>query len=36
MAALPAQDTLAAYTFAVVDRALRPQAALLPREGAWS
>jgi bifunctional DNA-binding transcriptional regulator/antitoxin component of YhaV-PrlF toxin-antitoxin module len=36
MAALPAQDTLAAYTFAVVDRALRPQAALLQREGAWS
>ena len=36
LAALPGQDTLAAYTFAVVDRALRPQAALLQREGAWS
>ena len=34
LAALPGQDTLAAYTFAVVDHALRPQAALLQREGA--
>jgi bifunctional DNA-binding transcriptional regulator/antitoxin component of YhaV-PrlF toxin-antitoxin module len=33
-AALPGQDTLAAYTFTVVDHALRPQAALLQREGA--
>jgi bifunctional DNA-binding transcriptional regulator/antitoxin component of YhaV-PrlF toxin-antitoxin module len=36
LAALPGQDTLAAYTFAVVDRALRPQAMLLQREGARS
>jgi hypothetical protein len=34
LAALPGQDTLAAYTFAVVDRALRPQATLLQHEGA--
>ena len=36
LAALPGQDTLAAYTFAVVDHALRPHAALLQREGARS
>jgi hypothetical protein len=36
LAAMPGQDALAVYTFAVVDRALRPQAALLRDEGGRS